>query len=487
MRLSRWWQRRSLRARITMTAALGLAVALTAAALLMVNALRLGLTRGLDDQARQAAQQVAALAATGQPLPDPVPVGSGSVTIQVLSAGGQITDVSADGDRLDSLLPPAVAAADARSSQARMMFGAPYGMAPLLRVVALPVAGGGEVVAAIAYTSVADSVTVMTVILAAGMPLLLILLAGAVWLVTGSLLRPIGELRRGAAAMMLPGSLPVPAARDEVRALADTLNDLLGRLASAQQRQRDLVSDTAHELRSPIASMRAQLEVALDHPSSQDWMETARDVHADTMRLAALAEDLLLLARLDEGAAGPDCQLSDMAVVCRETAARYGAAVCFHGEGPILARASAEAIRRIAVNLLDNAVRYAATSVRITVSSLDGWATLTVTDDGPGIPAPDRERAFNRFTRLDDARQRDADGSGSGGGGGAGLGLAIVRATAEIHGGTAALEPATPTGLRAIVRLPPNPAPPPPAPAAAAPSRDRHIGYVGRAEGGWLT
>jgi signal transduction histidine kinase len=449
-----WWRRRSLRGRITMAAALGLAVALAAAAVLMVNALRLGLTRGLDDQARQAAQQVAALAATGQPLPDPVPVGSGPVTIQVLSARGVVTDVSAGGDRLDPLLPPAEAAADARSSQARMMFGAPYGMAPLLRVVAVPMAGGGEVVAAIAYSSVADSVTVMTVILAAGMPLLLILLAGAVWLVTGSLLRPIGELRRGAAALIasdVSKPLPVPAARDEVRALADTLNDLLSRLAAAQQRQRDLVSDTAHELRSPIASMRAQLEVALDHPSSQDWMETARDVHADTMRLAALAEDLLLLARLDEGAADSSVSITDVAVVCRSVADRYGSArvpVRFCSDSAVLARAGAEAIRGIAVNLLDNAVRYAATAVTITASARDGWAVLTVTDDGPGIPAPDRERAFDRFTRLDDARDRGADG------GGAGLGLAIVRATAEIHGGTATLEPATPAGLRAIVRLP---------------------------------
>ena len=108
---------------------------------------------------------------------------------------------------------------------------------------------------------------------------------------------------RGAAEVTqtgIPRHLPVPPARDEVRSLAVTLNDMLSRLADAQQRQRDLVSDTAHELRSPIASIRAQLEVALDHPDGLDWAETARDVHADTLRLARLAEDLLLLARLDD-------------------------------------------------------------------------------------------------------------------------------------------------------------------------------------------
>src|SRR6202042_16513 len=96
-----------------------------------------------------------------------------------------------------------------------------------------------------------------------------------------------------------PRALPVPEARDEVRNLALTLNDMLSRLGAAQERQRGLVSDTAHELRSPIASIRAQLEVALDHPDGLDWLETARDVHADTLRLARLTEDLLLLARLD--------------------------------------------------------------------------------------------------------------------------------------------------------------------------------------------
>lgn len=441
-----------------MAAAGGLGVALVAAALLMANALRIGLTRGLDDQARLAAQQVAALAAEGR-LPDPVPVGSGAVTIQVLSATGQITDVSPGADRLVPMLSPAAAAAGARTEAAQMLAGGPLGMAPLLRVVAVPVAGGGVVVAAVPYSSVQDSFRVMTWILAGGMPVLLALLAVAVWLVTGLLLRPISELRRGAAELTgsgVPRALPVPTARDEVRALADTLNDLLARLAAARQRQRDLVSDTAHELRNPIASIRAQLEVALDHPDTQDWAETARDVHADTLRLARLADDLLLLARLDEQAAGPGPQsgtlVTDMTAVCRESAVRYLTArvpvrFCENG-GQVQVCADAEAIRRIAVNLLDNAVRYAASSVTITACEREGQAVLTVADDGPGIPAEDTERAFGRFTRLDEARDPSRDEHS-----GAGLGLAIVRATAEVHGGTAALHPAAP-GLSVVVTLP---------------------------------
>src|SRR5262249_49914086 len=148
-----------------------------------------------------------------------------------------------------------------------------------------------------------DSMMTLTRALLVGTPLLLLLLAGVTWLVVGSTLRPISALRRGAQVITATGvtrELPVPAARDEGRVLAVTLNDMLARLAAAEQRQRHLVSDTAHELRSPIASIRAQLEVALDHPGQQDWPETAQDVLADTLRLASLAEDLLVLARLDE-------------------------------------------------------------------------------------------------------------------------------------------------------------------------------------------
>src|SRR6202042_1766653 len=132
---------------------------------------------------------------------------------------------------------------------------------------------------------------------------------GATWLAVGSTLRPIDRIRRGAARVTgagLPAGLRVPEARDEVRSLALTLNDMLSRLSSAQQRQRSLVSDTAHELRSPIASIRAQLEVALDHPEGQDWESTARDVHADVLRLPRRGGARRLLPRLAEraGAAG---------------------------------------------------------------------------------------------------------------------------------------------------------------------------------------
>ncbi len=450
--LGRWWRRRSLRGRVTLAATAALAVALAAAALLLASTLRLSLIRNLDSSARQGAREVAALADANR-LPNPVPAGPGTVTIQVLDSQGRITHVSPDADRLVPLLPPRVAAANARAGRAVFLDGRPFGLPGEVRVATVAIRGGGTVIAAVAYNPVAESLSTVGHALLIGTPVLLILLAGTSWLIVGSTLRPIAELRRGAQDVTRTGqprALPVPAAHDEVHSLAVTLNDMLSRLGMAQQRQRGLISDTAHELRSPIASIRAQLEVALDHPDSQDWRQTAGDVLADTLRLAALAEDLLVLARLDEADKPRVAQPVELSKLAADVISRSLDApvpVTLAQAEPCQVTGDPDGLGRMLGNLIDNAARYARTQVTVTVS-LDGAAArLCVADDGPGIPAVDRERAFGRFTRLETARSRDDDA------GGAGLGLAIVRATARAHGGSAWLEDAAP-GLRAVVLLP---------------------------------
>jgi signal transduction histidine kinase len=512
-----WWRRRGLRSRVTLTAALGLVVAFAAADLLLFNALRVSVTRSVDDYARSGATEVSALISADR-LPNPVPVAAGTITIQVLDPAGRITDVSPDADRLVPIVPPGQAATLADDGGAVLVHGGPFDMPSLLRVSAVRADGGRLVIAAVPFSEASGSLSVVARALVIMTPLLFLVFTGAIWIATGSTLRPIGALRRGAArvtATGVPADLPVPEARDEVRLLALTLNDMLSQLAGAQQRQRALVSDTAHELRSPIASIRTQLEVALDYPESQDWETTARDVHDDVLRLARLAEDLLLLARLDEqagqaagaprqdgvasdqaaGAAGPaegdavpagsgkgrlageaarrgqPVDLADLArtVVCRYADAR----VAVLGPGPraaarlgspgsvgqagttdeagatndaratndtdqvVVVAGDRERLDRLLVNLVDNAVRYAKSSVVVSVRRDGAWAELAVTDDGPGIPGAERERAFDRFARLDDARSREGEEAG-----GAGLGLAIVRATAQAYGGTAELRPA---------------------------------------------
>jgi signal transduction histidine kinase len=500
--LSRWWQRRGLRGRVTLIAALALLVALIAGDLLLLGALRDSLTRSVDDTARSGAAEVAALIDADR-LPDPVPVAAGTVSIQVLGPAGQIVNASPDTDRLVPIVAPQQAAALASDGAAMGVHGAPFDMPSLLRVAVVRAAGGSLVIAAVPYSSAADSLAVVAHALIFGTPVLFIVFIGAIWLAVGSTLRPIDLLRRGAAGVTgagVPADLPVPEARDEVRLLALTLNDMLSRLAAAQQRQRSLVSDTAHELRSPITSIRTQLEVALDHPAGQDWASTARDVHADVLRLARLAEDLLLLARLDEqadlGDAGRQGELVGLGSLSCAVVARYADArvpvtmatpeqgrtggpnrtggtggvagtdgiagtgradgvVGSDGVEVVEVAGNRDRLDRMLVNLIDNAVRHAMSSVTVSVTRSGEWSALTVTDDGPGIDEADRERAFDRFARLDDARSRCGDD-------GAGLGLAIVRATAQAHGGTAHLEsnPAAASGLRAVVRLPTAPLPP---------------------------
>jgi signal transduction histidine kinase len=450
-----WWRRRSLRARLTLTTTAALAVALAAGAVLLHATLNRSLIRGLDSTASQGAREVAALADADR-LPDPVPVAAGTLTVQVLGPGGRIVAASPGADRLVPLLPVPQAAANARAGRAVLLDGEPFGIPYQLRVVAVRTHDGDTVLAAVDFEQVKSSVITLTRALWVGTPLLLLLLAWVTWLVVGSTLRPIAALRRGAqevTATAQPRALPLPEARDEVHSLAVTLNDMLARLEAAQQRQRGLISDTAHELRSPIASIRAQLEVALDHPDQQDWRQTASDVLADTLRLARLAEDLLLLARLDEcgtGRAGTGTPVDLAALAAEEAARAAGGRVGVQAvsDGPCTVTGDVEALRRLLVNLIENAVRYAKSRVDVSVGADGTDVVLSVADDGPGIPAAEREGAFGRFVRLDDARSRDDDG-----GGGAGLGLSIVRATAQAHGGRAWLEDAEP-GLRAMVSLP---------------------------------
>ncbi len=480
-RLSGWWRRRGLRARLTITATAGLAVAIAGGAALGTRALADSLVAGLDGTAQQGAKGVAALVDACR-LPNPVPVAGGTVTVQVLGAGGRIVAASPGADRLVPLLSGRGIEAAARSGHAVQLDGGPYGLPGLLRVVAVPADGGQMVIAAVSFTQVDGSIRMLWHAALIGTPVLIAFLAAVNWLVIGGALRPIAELRRGAqeiSGAVGPRRLPVPQTRDEVHSLAVTLNDMLSRLESAEERQRAFVSDTAHELRSPLASIRAQLEVAVDHPDSQDWRETAQDVLADTLRLARLAEDLLVLARLDERAGGRAVtRAADLTSLARDAAARYDGArvpVTLSASRPVITRCNPGEMTRVLLNLIDNAVRYAGSGVTVEVRRGGAQALLAVTDDGPGIQPAEMERVFGRFTRLDDARGR-GDCAESG----AGLGLAIVRAIVRAHGGAVWLEDAEP-GLRAVVRLPAAPqtrqdAPPTAAdhehPALAAPGQE---------------
>lgn len=285
--------------------------------------------------------------------------------------------------------------------------------------------------------------TALTVMLV-GFPLLLGVVAAVTWLVTRRALRPVEGIRREMAAITasedLARRVPVPDAHDEVARLARTTNETLTALETSVDRQRRFVADASHELRSPIASLRTQLEVGAAHPELLDVPGAVED----TVRLQHLAADLLLLARLDAGERSAGTRL-DLAELARERAAgRAGVTVA--ADGPVPVSGSRGQLARVLANLLDNAARHARERVTVQVRRTGDRALLTVADDGDGVPVADRERVFERFVRLDAARSRDE--------GGAGLGLAIARDIATRHDGTLTVRAAPEGGALFELDLP---------------------------------
>jgi len=284
-------------------------------------------------------------------------------------------------------------------------------------------------------------------------PGLIVLIALIAWGVTGRALRPVEVIRAEVDSIShsnLDQRVSEPPAGDEVGRLARTMNHMLGRLQDASDRQRQFVSDASHELRSPVAALRATGEVALAHPDRADWPVVVRRMLTEDDRMERIVTDLLDLARGEEPAL-PDTviDLDDIALDEAQRARTSGKRVEASRISAGRVRGSREQLVRVVRNLLDNATRHATSAVRVTLVTADDQVTLTVEDDGAGIPPEAREQVFERFTRLDEGRARDA--------GGLGLGLAMVRALADRHGGTVTIVDSvddTFPGARIVVTLP---------------------------------
>jgi signal transduction histidine kinase len=287
-----------------------------------------------------------------------------------------------------------------------------------------------------------------------------LLLAGAAawitWRVVGRTLGPVEAIRAQLAhisATDLSRRVPQPPGEDEIAQLARTANATLDRLERAVGRQRQFASDASHELRSPLAGLRANLEDAAMHPEDNDLYEVVRSALRDTDRLESIVTDLLLLARIGTGGTAIQEPIDLSALADTEIGRRTSPLENVTGlPSGVTVRGVRMQLVRLLGNLLDNAERYAGSSIAVEVAREDGLAVLSVTDDGVGIAPADRERVFERFTRLDTARSRDA--------GGTGLGLAIAREIARAHGGTLRVEDHA-SGARFALRLPLVPPGPP--------------------------
>ena len=297
----------------------------------------------------------------------------------------------------------------------------------------------------------AETLSTVAVLLAVAVPLLLLLVAITTWLVVGRALRPVTRIRQevdGISAERLHRRVEVPASADEIAALASTMNRMLDRLDSSATAQRRFVSDASHELRSPLATIRQHAELAQAHPATTSIGELAEVVSEEGLRLQGIVESLLLLARLDEGGGAHQepVDLDDLALgEVRRLRAR---GVDVDGSGIRAARVEGDPrlLGQLARNLADNAVRHAAGRVAISVIPEGSWVFVTVEDDGSGVPDDERDRIFERFVRLDEARSRDAGGSG--------LGLAIVKGIAAASGGTVSVDASRWGGARFVVTLP---------------------------------
>lgn len=430
-------RRTSLRLRLTLLTSGLLCVALAVGAVVLTGVLQRSRVAALDDALLARSATVADLA-TADRLPETLPVSQPGEIAQLLDASGRVVATSANASRTLPLLPlPLVEEVDddwvgtttlsGYDEEARAAVrSTTYQGAPAYAVATLPL---GEV---------QSLVEALRLSLAVVVPVLTLLLGVTIWVVLGRALRPVDEMRRAAADAVRSGgagSLPVPE-QEELRALASTLNDLLDRLQTSAARQRTFVADAAHELRSPIAALRASLEVADAHPEAYGTQELVAELGREVRRMQALVDDLLLLARV--GSTPVRAQRVDLAAVVGEVVDGAGVEVVGTGR----AHGDAVAIGRVVRNLVDNAVRHASSTVRVTVE--DGG--VTVDDDGAGIRPEDRVRVFERFVRLDDAREREAGGSG--------LGLAIAREVAREQGGDVQLAESPLGGVRARLRVP---------------------------------
>jgi signal transduction histidine kinase len=239
--------------------------------------------------------------------------------------------------------------------------------------------------------------------------------------------------------------VPVPK-HQEIRSLAETVNDTLDRLEGAYQQLRRFTSDASHDLRNPITAMRAQVEQALMYPDDTDWPRTATAVLAGIERLQAIVTDLLTLARLDARAPLTRNPTDLGQLVSAELGRRtYRKDIVKDLRQNVFIDCDRLRITRVLVNLLDNAERHATSKITVSVRADGSMATLEVIDDGAGIAVEQREMVFDRFTRLDASRDRDA--------GGTGLGLAIAREIAEAHRGTLTIQDSE-RGARFVLHLP---------------------------------
>jgi signal transduction histidine kinase len=436
----------SVRVRATIGAVAVFVAVFAIGAVVFVASLRHTLTDEVRTAARLRAEDVVSVIESGT-SPEQLAVDDEEdVAIQVVAANG---DVVASSPNLAGRAPIAKLVTGESAEIDAPVDG---GRAMIVAERAQIAGGSVTVLVARSLDDVGETTISVTRWFAIGLTVFAFVVGATTWFVVGRALAPVEAMRREVdeiSSTELYRRVPRPEGDDEIARLAETMNRMLERLERAQVAQRRFVSDASHELRSPLAVIRQHVEVALAHPERVELIELAETVHAEGLRLERLVDDLLVLARIDERMlpiARREVDLDDLvfstAHRLRETSPLV---IDTSAVAPGRVLGDVAALRRVVTNLADNAVRHARAQVAFSLAGRNGTIVLRVDDDGSGIATSDRERVFERFVRLDDARARDD--------GGAGLGLAIVAELVRAHGGVVEIRESPLGGARVEVRL----------------------------------
>lgn len=455
------WLPRSpgIRQQLTLLTALVVAVPLLVGVLVMANLLQRSLTASLVDdargQARSVAQQVHAEGPTSL-ADDRTDLASG-IPVQLLDGHGRVLFTTTG-----TTSRPATTAQPADGqmviSGTHLLWRPGDLHAPITAATGVRFGGHDYVVVAlVSQQHMHEAVSTAAKFLLLGIPVLMLGSGLIAWWLVRRALGPVERIRAQVdriTSSRLEDRVPVPATGDEISTLAVTMNSMLARLESAQAAQRSFVADASHELRSPLATLVAALEVAGDDPTGRTWAQMSDLIGSETRRMQHLVDDLLLLSKSDDRGLRLLSVETDLDDVVGQEARRLRETT------DLQVRLRLEATRvigdpdkltQLVRNLADNAARYAVRAVALSVAREGTVAVVLVEDDGPGIPPQDRERVLQRFVRLDTSRSRQSGGSG--------LGLAIAREIARAHGGSVRVGESPLGGARLEVRLPAEPLP----------------------------
>lgn len=447
-----------LRMRLTLAFALAMAVVLAATGWFLYQRLASDLGRALDQELRSRAQDVSALVAHGGSLRGSQSslIEGGETFAELVGRDGRVLDGSPSlGGR--PLLSPAELER-ARRAPAFLDRPSVPGLDEPARMLALPVVRRGErlvLVVGATRENRAETLRSLRAAFLVGGPLVLALASLGGFLLAGAALRPIEAMRRRAAeisATSLDERLPVSDARDEVSRLGRTLNEMLGRIEAGLARERRFVADASHELRTPLAQLKTELELALRRGRQPEDLRAAiRSAAAETDRLARIAEDLLLLARSEQGRLPLRLEPIDVSDVLATVAGRFtlraeaeARPIAVADRASFVVTADRLRLEQALGNLVDNALRHGSGRVVLWAAAANGSVELHVADDGQGFPPGFAARAFERFSQANEARGDD----------GSGLGLAIVETIARTHSGHAQAETRPGGGADVWISLP---------------------------------